>query len=785
MISKHYYLSVCLHILACLSSIECSEIVNSANKLDILKNVVKLTDTLLEATPYINITISAAQPNCVQMACKFVCFNGRSSEIEHDINIVATKNNLNCNHIEELRLYNYEFPDNKLYYGFLGSYSDKVETLYLASSNITDVAPGSFANGIFQKIHFENLKLEHMKKDFFEGITKDFEALSVVQKEDPLKMVNGDFLDYVKYDIKHLSMQVGLRCVRNLTGSDNLLSNLVYVDFSYNNFGDRLSDTVFSQLSMVEHMDLSHSNLEYLPAYIFAQFTSTLEYLNLSHNKLKTITRTIFGWYEIPRDLKIYANDNEWHCSCGLQEQMKDIFVYQTTKLVCSEPEQYATCDVFDDRICEENSGERGTVIIYEDPTTTTLRFKPSTLPPRQEEGFATASTEMTPSGMPPMFGPSDKVTVPAVVIRPDLVELRCSSVLEKDNYTQQPLKLPFMDFTLHPRDQLRVDVIIKSSVSDNIMSSDSSSSSSSSSSLELLNESIALIWFSKVTAQYQKMEINYNEYGLGCYKSLSFVNTVNALLPNTAYTFCMVLNDQIISPFNCKSLHVDSNLSIQSSAWITRDMKVTGLSLIIFGILIFSFAGIFMIYLLLKRKPILLKGSKRVTMASSNGGDIVVMPRAKSVKSIKEKECQLAARSPPPRNERRRKSVDSVASYQSYMNANLYEVIPAYSQIEDNEDERRSPNRSQETVTNQLQLPPPNILQNTDIDSGYLTPLQTVSSTADLVNYAEIPYRSKRVSNDPLPEVPADQEPFYAVSLDGDEDRSNIGVIYMLDSQV
>lgn len=524
----------------------------------------------------------------------------------------------------------------------------------MASSNITDVATGAFANGVFQKIYFENLKLMELKKDFFEGITNDFQSLSVVQKEDPLRGVNSDFLDHVKYQIKYLIMQVGLICVRNITGSDNLLNNLAYVDFSYNNFGYHLTDAVFSKLSMVEHLDMSHSNLEYLPEYIFSYFASTLEYLDLSYNKLKTISRTVFGWHEIPRDLKIYANDNEWDCSCWLQEEMKEIFIYQTTKLVCSTPETYANWSIFDDRICDPpefiDAGTTGSHLTSTHTTTVEENEESFHRPPPTKattiEVDRTTTTTTTTTTTMAMTTPSHD-EVPVTSLRPDLVELKCSAASMQGDYAKHPLKWPMLNFHLHPRDQLRVDVVVENleiSPDYSYDSSYSSSSSSSSSSGEAVSDVYGLIWFSKSTTQYYKMEVNYNEYGLGCYNSISDVNTVSELIPNVAYTFCMVIKDQLtISPFNCKSIHVGSNLSIQYSAWLTRDMKVTGLSLVVFGIVMFSFAGILMIYLLLKRKPILLKGSKRVTMTGSHSGEIVVMPRAKSVKSIKEKESKLA----------------------------------------------------------------------------------------------------------------------------------------------
>ncbi|XP_011296604.1 uncharacterized protein LOC101894847 [Musca domestica] len=818
MLPKHFiFCFVCFHIFGVFTNCLSLNLNQSSAKLAVLKNVVKLTDTLLEVSPLLNITISGVPPNCVQMLCKFVCFNGRSTEIDHDIDIVSKKNNYTCERIEELRLYNYEFPDGHLYYGFLGSYGNKVDTLYLASSNISDVAAGSFANGIFQRIYFEDLKLKELRKDFFEGISRDFRLLSIIQKEKPLKVVNADFLDYVKYQIKHLTMQVGLACVRNLTGSDNLLNSLIYVDFSFNDFGDHFSDKMFSKVSMVEHIDLSHSNLEYVPPYAFAEVADTLEYLDLSYNKLKTISRTIFGWHDISRDLKIIANDNEWECSCGLQKEMKDIFVYQTTKLTCATP---ANWSVFDDRICGIYEIESGTTLIMESDESSSMEGVIKEEEDEEGNTLMVSTTIGAPYESIPIapIWPDYGNQVPSTPMRPDLVELRCWAggmdksrnerrEEEEEAFVKQTLKQPVVEFQLMPREQLSVDVVIENVQEEEDEATESSSSYSSSAdssfsaaSLESLNKTVGLIWFSKATTQYNKMEINYNEYGLGCYYSISTRNTVTELVPNVAYTFCIILKNQLtISPFNCKSIHVSGNLSVQSSAWLTRDMKVTGLSLVIFGIIMFSFAGILMIYLLLKKKPILLKGSKRVTTVGPHSDEIVVLPRAKSIKVLKEKENELARKNSKPMVAKRRKSAESIASYQSYMDTNLYEIIPAYSQISASPTQSRSYDgdtasslSSTTTLINNMaespqspqpgqpNSPHPDSKDTYDLESCYLTPLNsTVSSSADLVNYAEIPYRTKRVSNDPLPAVPRDQSPF--------EESANrdIGVIYMLDSQV
>ncbi|XP_065368970.1 uncharacterized protein LOC135961399 [Calliphora vicina] len=756
MLNKHFIFFCLFNISLNVGGLTGVEVLTPANGLKLLKNVIKLTDTLLEVTPYINITIAGIPPNCVQMLCKFVCFNGKSNEIDKDILMVSEKNNYFCSTIDELRLYNYEFPNNIISYGFLGNYSDKIITLYLASANITDIEAGAFAKGRFKEIYFENLHLKELKKDFFQNISSDFSALSVTQKETPLQSVHADFLCYVKYQIKYLTLQAGMPSVRNLTGGDYILNNLVYVDFSYNNLGKHLEYTAFGKVSMVEHMDLSHCNLEALPAYIFSDFTSTLEYLDLSYNKLLTISRTIFGWKEVPRDLKIYANDNEWDCTCDLQKELKAIFMYYRTSLLCSQPEWYKDWSAFDDEICGVSSLEPFAPTDSINETTTAGYIHGNNGMPTladNERPFIKDTTESV------LTTSAHYIENPIFITKDDLMKLDCSA--SHSNISEritQPMKWPLILFDVTPQENLRVNVVVASPAT--------------------LDDSFGLIWFSKVTTQYYKMEVNYNEYGLGCYNAISFVTTVDDLVPNTAYTFCVVHKNQVTtSPFSCKSTHVSGNLAVQYSAWLTQDMRVTGLSLVIFGIIMFSFAGILMIYLLLKRKPILLKGSKRVTTMHANSGDIVVLPKDNSVQSIKEKEEKLARRGPFSCSQIRRKSNESVASYQSYINTNLYEIIPAYSKL-------NNPNTCTSTTTEENSVQDMN---NQDTESCYLTPLQTVCSSANLVKYAEIPYRAKRMSNDALPDVPADQPP---PSLDLNEtldkpEYAQVGTFYALDSQV
>lgn len=494
-----------------------------------------------------------------------------------------------------------------------------MEILYLASSNIEDIEAGSFANGKFQEIYFENLRLQELRKDFFLGITNDFTGLSIMQRDWPLQTIYSDLLCHVKYQIKSLTLQAGLNSIHNLTGGDYLLNNLLNVDFSFNSFGSQLGTTDFSSVSMVQNLDLSHSNLEYLPAFIFFDIASTLDSLDLSFNKLKTLNLNMFGWREVARDLKIYATDNEWWCTCEMHKEMKNIFLFQRTYLECSGPEEFEGWSVFNEDLCGMDSSENH--LNTESSLVNTVEdYMDSNIEQLSTAGKYDQTTEFNFANTP------DNKGEPVYITRDDLMKLQCLANLENlsDRMPKEDLQWSLIPFDIIKRENFQVDVLLDTPYA--------------------FNSSFGLIWFSKVTTQYHKMEVNYNEYGLGCYNGISYVTTIPDLMPNTAYTFCLIAKENVaMSPFNCHSIHMSGNLAIQYSAWLTKDQRITGLSLVIFGIVIFSFAGILMIYLLLKRKPILLKGSKRVTTTHNSRNEIVVLPKDNSAKKILEKEANLA----------------------------------------------------------------------------------------------------------------------------------------------
>ncbi|XP_054737698.1 uncharacterized protein LOC129244109 [Anastrepha obliqua] len=652
-----------------------------------------------------SITTAAPSANCVQILCNIVCIHEQSGQLEKSIENAFSANNMACPVIDDLRLYYTEFPKQEISHGFLGKYSNQVRYLYIGSSNVTTIGSAAFGEGIFEKIFLENLQLVELHRNIFENLTNTFESLAVIQRNKPINSIRDDFLDYVVNQIKNLTLQVGLPKITNATVSSGLPQNLSYVNLSYNNFTNTFNDGTFKKMWNVKSLDLSYSNIQFLPDYIFSHFTSSLRYLNLSNNQLVTINNLVFGRYTIHIDLVIDAHSNPWNCSCELRAEMVIIFRYQDNYPTCQTPNEYAGLSVLDESLC---AGEFNTTVGNSISTRLTTEY---TMPTSDDAlnllNLATTSSDIMSTML-----------------------LQCLSYANETTAEWQSALQPVSQMSITALPNLQVEVILESNNS---------------------VVSYGLVWFSKVVDDYYSMTVNYNQYGLGCTGSINYTTIIEDLLPDTAYTFCLVRKDQLtISPFCCESVHLNSNLSVSYNAWLTNDMRSTGISLIIVGVVLCCFVGISGVYMLIKNQPTLLKGSKRVQPSTTNAQDIVIFPKKRSLVDLKIKEQTLAKRNSQSSSEisitshtMRRGSVVSVQSSESYTNANLYEVIPAYLRLQDIGDDYEKKS-----------------LEFASIDS-YMPTLATVYKCRDtsLVRYAEIPARIKRVSSDPLPAVPSKQE--------------------------
>lgn len=264
-----------------------------------------------------------------------------------------------------------------------------------------------------------------------------------------------------------------------------------------------------------------------------------LEHLDISHNKLITLTKSIFGSTPTSSNLRIYAGFNNWHCNCELQQEMNQMPIKHSSKfeMFCMTPENYKDLLVFDERICEAKATPPP-------PIMTTATTEPKTT--------VSSSTTLTTTTNSFIL----TISTPTPVNPNETVPLKCiSSSNENASSYSQNIKWPQLHFIPKVFGALTVKITVEQS--------------------KTSSSTFGLFWFCKTTKEYYMMELLPDEFGLGCYFTMPLQTMVTNLLPNLAYTFCLV-DDQhnFISPFSCKSVHISGNLNTHYNAWLSKSVK-------------------------------------------------------------------------------------------------------------------------------------------------------------------------------------------------------------------
>ncbi|XP_034650147.1 uncharacterized protein LOC117889786 isoform X1 [Drosophila subobscura] len=355
--------------------------------------------------------------------------------------------------------------------------------------------------------------------------------------------------------------------------------------------------------------------------------------------------------------------------------------------MYCWSPEAFKNCSVFDERYCYSNDTEES----YETDSTlgATITSQNSTM--KTTESPIHIPTLPTPATVPPN----------------EVVALECLAQNQTGTKAQENIRQnlwwPQINFFPKTHGSLTVQITVE---------------------LEDLNGSkFGIVWFSKTTKEYYMMELFPDEYGFGCYFTMPLRTIVTNLVPNVAYTFCLIdSNQNSVSPFSCKSVHISGNIEVYYFSWMSEHIRSKGISWMILGIVTFLFLGIIFMFLVLKQKPDWLRGSKRVMKPKSSSGNIVVLPRGNTVQNLERQEAVISGSKPKRLLSciSRNNSSESISSTQSYMIANLYESVPAYMTLDE---------------------------VCISVEKG--------SHKSTFVEDTQIYQLSKRLSSDPLPAVP------------------------------
>lgn len=116
-------------------------------------------------------------------------------------------------------------------------------------------------------------------------------------------------------------------------------------------------------------------------------------------------------------------------------------------------------------------------------------------------------------------------------------------------------------------------------------------------------------------------------------------------LEPTTVYTFCALIRDEFIrTPFQCKSHQTETPFNRQT--WIYQEQKGIILTSLMLLIMLSLVIGVVLTYLLIRRMPTLMRGSKRVVMVNNRTKEVMVLPGGSRTNSW-HKETPVKAEAP------------------------------------------------------------------------------------------------------------------------------------------
>ncbi|XP_050324366.1 uncharacterized protein LOC126755675 [Bactrocera neohumeralis] len=146
----------------------------------------------------------------------------------------------------------------------------------------------------------------------------------------------------------------------------------------------------------------------------------------------------------------------------------------------------------------------------------------------------------------------------------------------------------------------------------------------------------------------------------------------INNLAPNGSYTFCLIpKNETSTSPFNCRSAHLP-----QLEAWLEYNDVALFCTIAILVTVVCAVIGVTATYFLLRWRPTLLYGNKRLHRIASTTHEVLLLPKPNRT-SLDSKTYALSELS------KMHSSVSDSLTPENYLNINSYDYMQYVKDIE------------------------------------------------------------------------------------------------------
>ncbi|KAF3429631.1 hypothetical protein E2986_08020 [Frieseomelitta varia] len=478
----------------------------------------------------------------------------------------------------KLSLVGCEFPENTLRWNWLGT-NLSIEELTFTSCSLGKIDDDAFSLPIYTRtrtITMVKNRLTTLRKATFRHL-KALQALNI--RENVIESAEFNLLEEAAGSLTTLDLTQAINdreVLRNITGGTALLSSVEILRLSGNDLF-AIDAGLFAGVPNVRSLYLDHSNIKTVSPDTLKPMASSIEQLMLYDNDIAWLPEGLLDSVNKPNVFRMFVRNNSWHCDCNLK-WLKDFVESQSNAeyLICKTPKENANKSFFQADFCPR-------------PTTAL-----------ESTDHWTTSTQQVQS--------SEQTTE-----TDGTVHVICNHA-EPYAHTFNTRKLLSTELQFASRfPDFYVSEILDHSIQV---------------SLPDFSEGLTLLWFD-----------NRNVIGsLGCAKNARRSYRLRDIDQQATYTICLLDdNRDTVSPLNC--LAVTTKSTYESGTWLTNaDKSLVFLALTLSLILLFLVGGI-LSFLMIRRHPTLLRGSKRVMFVKRRNVDAIVLPKGVDIDEGKQRE--------------------------------------------------------------------------------------------------------------------------------------------------
>ncbi|XP_061711710.1 uncharacterized protein LOC133521003 [Cydia pomonella] len=266
-----------------------------------------------------------AESRCQLSGCRVICHETPFyEEYEDDIVLgIMQAAEVNC-HSVFLTLTEPRFTNESLPQNWLTRLRPVVVEIGIIGGNLHHIPQDAFSAAFARNVRLlllEEITITSWSQHAFLGLAN---LDNILIKKCNIIDMQENFLSAVSQSLSTLTVvESGYWNPKNLTGSSDLASYsmLTWVDLSSNDFGANLGLTSFTRLRYCKSLYLASNRISYIEPGTFDNLIK-LEYLNLNNNFLNRIEPGLFNVMSLSSTPKVRLNlvENWWHCDCSDRE---------------------------------------------------------------------------------------------------------------------------------------------------------------------------------------------------------------------------------------------------------------------------------------------------------------------------------------------------------------------------------------------------------------------------------------------------------------------------------